>query len=280
MAANFRVISTNDADAATLTSADFVASLPVTNLQIEGRARVARTTNATGSKTIKGNWPAAKVVGALVLYGCNFTSQATTRLECYSGANQTGTVVYDSGTVTALEALGWGDFGWGLAPWGATVFTGWSSTFAVLWLPQAVSALSFRVTVTDAANPAGYLQIKRLLIGSYFEPVVNPDFGLQLGWATNDQQVRTMASSIRTDIRARYRNLSGNLGGLEPGERAIFMEIARAVGLASELFVSVYPDATGAQKRDYSMLCKFSQLSPLSDSNVQRHSSPFAFTEV
>lgn len=278
--ANFRVISTNDADAATLTSGDFLAALPVTNLQIEGRARVARTANATGNKVVNGNWPTPKVVSALVLYGCNFTSQATLRLELFDGANQTGATVYDSGAVPALEALGWGEFGWGLVPWGATVFNGWASTFSVLWLPAFYAARSFRITVADAANPAGYLQLKRLLIGSYFEPAVNPDYGMQLHWQSNDQQVRTMASSVRTDIRARYRVLNGTLAGLDPAERAIFMEIARTVGLAAELFVSVYPSAGGATLRDYSMLCKFTQMPTMTDSNVQRHAASFALSEV
>lgn len=278
--ANFRVISTNDADAATLTSGDFLASLPVTNLQIEGRARVARTTNVTGNKVVNGNWSAPKVVSALVLYGCNFTSQATLRLELFDGPNQTGTTVFDSGAIPALEALGWGEFGWGLVPWGATVFTGWSSTFSVMWLPQFFAVRSFRITVADAANPVGYIQMKRLLIGSYFEPVVNPDYGLQLNWQSDDQQVRTMASSVRTDIRARYRILNGTLAGLEPGERAIFMEIARTVGLAAELFVSVYPSASGATRRDYSMLCKFTQMPAMTDANVQRHAASFALSEV
>jgi len=281
MADNFRIISTNDADAATLSSGDFLAGLPVSNLQLEGRSRVARTTNATGSKVINGTWTEAKLVSALVLYGCNFTSEATLRIECWDAANQTGTKVYDSGTMPALEALGWGDFDWGLEPWGDTVFTGWQTAYAVHWFTATIGALSFRITLADPNNDDGYLQVKRLLLGAYFEPAVNPDYGMQLNWVSNEVQTRTLAGSIRTDAQVKFRELTGSLAGLDDQERARFFDICRVVGLASECFVSVYPELGGVEERDHAMLCKFTgQLPTMQTTNPGRHAAQFKLAEV
>ncbi len=277
---NLRIISTNDSDTATLSSSDFVGTLPVTNLQVEGRARVARTTNATGNKTINGSWSSAKIVSAVVLYGCNFTSLATIRVQAWDGANQTGTQVYDSGVIPALDSLGWGEFIWGVDAWGASVFSNWSSAYSVLWLPQSVGAQSFSITVADAANPAGYIQIKRLLIGAYFEPLINADYGMQLCWQDNSIQTRTMAGSIRTDIKEKFRMLNGNLSGLSSGERATFFDMSRAVGLSSEIFVSAFPQSGGANERDHSMLCKFDKLPAITQTQYTRYSGAFSFVEV
>lgn len=279
--ANLRIISTNDADSATLTGTGWTTELPVTNLQVEGRARVARTVNTTGDKIVNGTWPDARIVSAAVLYGCNFTSEATMRWEGWDGANQTGTKVYDSGTLPALDALGWGDFDWGLEPWGGTVFTGWQSAFAVHWFPAAIGAVSFRITLTDPANPDGYLQVKRLLVGAYFEPEINPDFGLQLNWVENSVQTRTLASSLRTDPRAKFREMTGSLAGLSDDERATFMDIARTVGLTAELFVSGFPELGGLTERDYALLGKFAgQLPTMQNTNVTRHAAQFKIAEV
>lgn len=277
---NIRIVSTNDADAALLNSGDFLPGLPVTNLQIEGRARVARTANAVGEKNINGSWASAKIVSAAVLYGCNFSSAATIRLRLWSGENQTGSLMYDSGEVPALYSLGWGQFRWGLNGWGSTVFKGWASAFSVHWLPQAIAAQSFRITFRDELNPASYLQMKRLLVGAYFEPLVNVEYGLELGWAEDSTQTRTLGSTLPTDRRGQWRVMSGNLGGLSSGERAVFFEMTRELGLFREFFISVFPEQGGATERDYSMLCKFDQLPRIGLPSYNRFSGAFSIVEV
>lgn len=256
MTANLRIVAVNDADEATLTSSDFVSTLPVTNLQVEGRAEVARTTDATGSKTVLGELASVRIIGSCVLYNHNLSALATWRLECYDGPGQTGTKVYDSTAVAALAPLGWGEFRWGVVPWGATVFTGWGSAYSVLWF-DPVPVRSWRLTLLDASNPAGYLQAKRLVMGLPFEPAVNAEYGLDLGWQDTSTQRRTQAGSIRTDVGVMYRALSGSLDRLDPVERAAFMDICRVVGLSKEIFVSIFPEIGGTQERDYSMLGKF-----------------------
>jgi len=279
MANNLRVISTNDVDAATLTSGDFTATLPVGNLQLEGRARVARTTNATGTKTINGNFAGSTLCSALVLYGHNLTGAATWRLRLYAGANQTGTVVYDSTTLTPLTSIGWGSFAWGVAPWGNGVFNDWQQPFYTLWF-TGVFALSFRLDLADPLNPAGYLQASRLIIGRYLTPVFNAEYGLALSWDTNSEQRRTLGGSVRTDRRASFRRLSFDLGLLDISERALWLDLARVNGLHREIFVSVYPEAGADLERDHSMLGKFAQAAPNTLPVPNRWSQNFEFIEV
>ncbi|MDR7331769.1 hypothetical protein [Roseateles asaccharophilus] len=256
MTGNLRIISTNEADEAVLDSSDFLAALPVGNLQLQGRARVARTSNAAGLKLIEGEWPNPRVLTACVLQGHNLTSSATWRLQCWSGVGQTGDLTYDSGTQRALRRIGWGLFGFGLVPWGSTVFTDWERAFSVLWF-AAIAARSWRITLADAGNPAGYLQAKRLLMGSYFEPAVNAEYGLELTWREDTTQQRTQASTLRSDAGPQYRRLAGNLSHLDAIERARFMELCRKVGMRREIFVSVFPGTGSTQERDYALLGKF-----------------------
>lgn len=276
--ANMRIISTNEADAAVLSSADFAASLPVGNLQLQGRARVARTVNATGSKVIEGEWPAPKVLSACVLNGHNLTSSATWRLQGWDGAGQTGALVLDSTALPALRRIGWGVFPFGVAPWGSTVFTGWERAFSVLWF-AAVAVRSWRLTLADAGNPAGYLQAKRLLLGNYFEPSVNAQYGLQLGWKEDTSQQRTQASTLRSDAGPQYRRLAGNLSHLDEVERARFMELCRQVGMRREIFVSVFPETGSTQERDYALLGKFTQMPDGSHGNPASWSNTFTIEE-
>ena len=276
---SIRIVTSNVSDVSTLSSADFVATLPASNLQVEGRARVARTVNATGTKTINGTLAAASIVGSCVLYNHNLTSQATWRLRMWDAAGQAGNLVYDSGTAAAMPAIGWGEFGWGLLPWGGSVFTGWGAAYSVFWFPP-VGALSFRLEFTDPLNPAGYLQAKRLLIGPYFEPAVNVSYGLQLYWDDNSEQRRTQGGSLRTDARVRYRCLKADLGHLSTAERAVAVETLRQIALRTETFVSVFPGSGGAQERDYSLLGKFTSMPQFTHGQPGSHSAQLAFEEV
>jgi len=276
---SIRIVTSNVSDAATLTSSDFTAGLPVSNLQLEGRARVARTVNATGTKTVSGDLAGVSMLAACVLYNHNLTSQATWRLRLWDAVGQSGNLVYDSNTASALPALGWGEFQWGAVPWGASVFTGWGTAFSVLWFP-AVLARSFRLEITDAANSDGFLQAKRLLLGPYFEPLVNVDYGLQLYWEDNSVQRRTQGGSLRTDVRTRYRVLRAQLGHLTDSERAVAVDTLRQIGLRTETFVSVFPGAGGAQERDYSMLGKFTSMPQFSNGEPSSHQAQLSFEEV
>lgn len=279
MTTNLRIVAVNAVDTAALSSSDFAAGLPVSNLQVEGRARVARTVNATGSKVVLGTFAAASAASACILYRNNLTSEGTWRLELWDNVNQTGTKVYDSGNVLALQALGWGEFGWGMEPWGADVFTGWPVAFSVMWFPS-VGARSFRLTLIDPANPEGCIQAKRLVIGQAFEPSQNMSYGLRLQWAENSVQTRTAGNSIRTDPMSAFRQLSGTLGHLPPGERAQFIEIARKVGMRNEIFISVFPEVGGAKERDYSMLGKFTSMPQSSHLRVDGWDAAFTIQEV
>lgn len=263
---SMRFLLDNKADGATLSSSDFAAGLPVANLQVEGRGKVARTSNATGTKTVLGNLAAAASINAIVLYRHNLTASATWRLYLYSGANQTGTTLYDSTAVTPAPA--------------ASVFTGWSYAFSVLYFTTAASVLSFKLELADATNPAGYLEAKRLVLGQYFEPAVNADYGLQLYWDDLSEQRRTLGGSVRTDARALYRVMAGSLSALTEAERASFMDAVRVAGKQREIFVAGFPGVTGAQERDYSLLGKFTRAPMMAHHQVSRHRADFAIEEV
>ena len=274
-----RLITTNASDSATLTATGFVGSLPVTNLQLEGRSLVARTNNAAGPVVILGDWTGGQSVAAACLYRHNLTGGATWRVELFSGAAQSGTRVYDSGAVLALAALGWGEFAWGAVPWGQFAMLGWDSPYSVMWF-TGVTAMSFRITLTDVGNTAGYIQAKRLILGAYVEPQFNAAYKMALTWQDSSRQFRTGAGSLRTENESTWRRLEARIDALSDAERATLFEVSRAVGLRREVFVSVYPTATDANSRDFSMLCKYIQVPTQTAESHGRFAQSFVFEEV
>lgn len=261
---SIRFLLRNLADTATITSSDFAASLPVTNLQVEGRGKVARTSNATGTKTVNGNLAAASTVSCAVLYRHNLRYNGTWRLQLYSAANQT-TQVYDS---TATNAYSSG------------LFDGWDAAFSVMYFTPVSSVLSFRVELADGSHPSGYLEAKRLLLGAYFEPGVNVEYGLRAWWDEDSLQRRTLGGSIRTDARTTFRRMAGALPRLTDAERITFADGVRYAGRRREVFISAFPGAGGEKERDHAMLAKFSRAPDMTHSEYSSQRSAFEAEEV
>jgi hypothetical protein len=251
----------------------FAATLPVGNLQLEGRARVARTTDSWGTKYILGDFADANEISAVVLYDHNLSAGCTIRIQLFSGVGQTGSTLYDNAGWTPFITPSWSGFGpGGNAP---------SARYSALWITPVTGVRSFRLMIYEGitTKPA-YTQIKRLLMGSYFEPAANAALGLSLSWNDSSVQRRTQGGSIRTESRSLYRSLVGQLDQLTEAERYKFFDALHSCGTRKEVFVSVFPSLTDLQGRDFSMLGKFTRLPPVNVVQATTYSSGFEIEEV
>lgn len=260
---NVRFIMENAVDDATITdgNANILAALPQDNLKKSQRTKVVRTSN-TSDLILNFNWGGAgKNLSGVGLMRHNLESTSTWRIQIYDGQNQTGSVLYDSGTIDAIPIKSLGDLDWGVDPLGASVFDGWdeSNAFSTIWFTQ-VTGLSMKITVSDATNADGYLQASRLFAGVAATPNINVDYGLSLAWQEETQQFRSEGGSLRSDSKPQFRLMNLTMGNLMPGERSAFFESSREVGLRQDFLVSIFPELDGAQERDYTLQCKFLQM--------------------
>jgi len=282
-AENVRFIFNNATDTATISdgNSNILASLPQTNLTKSQRTKVVRTSN-TSSLILNLNWGGAgKFMSGVGLMRHNLQSSATWRVQLYDGENQTGTQVYDSGTVDAIPAKSLGDLDWGVDPLGASVFDGWdeSNRFTTIWFTQ-VTALSAKITVNDATNPDGYIQASRLFMGVALTPSINVTYGYSNGWDEATSQFRTEGGSLYSDSKPQFRKMSMTLADLIPGERTGFMEGVRVVGKRNDFLVSVTPEFGGSQERDNTLQGKFTTLQPFINNRFDNYTVTFNIAEV
>lgn len=254
MSNGLKLIAINQSDLATMTATPaVVATLPASNLQVQPRAAVMRTTS-TADQQIKLTWPSAKILSGAALVRHNLTSAATWSMQIYSDAAWT-TLIYDSGAVLASPAKALGDLTWGVDPLGASAFTGWSYAFSSMYFAP-VAAQSVKITLSDAGNPAGYLEASRLFLGAHIEPRYTNSYGIKLGWKENTVTTRTDGGSLRSDPTLPYRTLSLNLDWIVPEDRGVVLDALRYVGKRQDIWITIYPGSGGALERDYSMTAK------------------------
>jgi hypothetical protein len=138
----------NWADSATLTASSEAADDPVAMLQNRWKTVDWRSTGLT-AEWLKANLLSAKPVQGFVFENMNLTAGSTVVLQAHA-SDSWGAPSYELAiTITAAMVL---------------------AKRIVVKLPAAETYQWWRLLVTDASNPAGYLSAGRMYLGPVFEP--------------------------------------------------------------------------------------------------------------
>ncbi|WP_404463098.1 hypothetical protein LG331_09980 [Vreelandella aquamarina] len=246
---NMRMIVSNLNDIATLAATS--EALPVAYTQRSGRAYVWRSTS-TSTQVITGEWESVQSVDAFTLYRHNLSPSATVRIEFLLD----GETVYDSGNTAVAELITPPTLRVGIDPWGVTYNDEIPVPLTSIWLPATI-ADSFRITLIDPANPAGFLQVGRIIIGLSISLQYNPAYGVTMAWQENAQQVRTEGGSLRTITSgSQARLLSVSQDTLPEQDRVKLTTELVKRGKQADIFVSLYPEQGGVKELEHAFLSR------------------------
>jgi hypothetical protein len=245
MSNNIRVVFNNlvDDSQITGTSGNYAPELPARNLAVQGRTRLARTTN-TSEMAFTVDFTDEYICNTAAIVRHNLTPNGQWRVRLYSGHNAGGSVVYDSAFIGSLS-------------YGANKFL-IGNQYSYHYFTNT-AARSARINISDSSNPDGFLQVSRAVIGQYSTTKVNTNFGAQVGWEENTRQTRTTGGSLRSELLTPYRTLSGTLNELSEDEREFWQSGSQYVGKRRDFLVSLYPEAGGQREMDNTILGKFTR---------------------
>ncbi len=284
MSAQMRIVAKNTVDdSRCVLSCSVGVTLPLDNLKSRVRGRITRIPSGAAFEvkaTFGGD--SVRIANAALLW-TNLDIDATWRLQGYSDAAWSSQVI-DSGTLACIDATALGDLDFGIDPLGANIFDPfYGQNFALMWFANTVVA-SWKITITNTTNAAGYIDASRLIVGPYFELASNPVYGLGLQWADTTQIWETDGGGPFSDAGNMYRVMTFDLQGIPETDRKKWMDIVRYVGMRRDILVSLMPEGTAAQRRDYSMNCIITALPKFNTVHVQddtsNHSTSMTLREV
>lgn len=243
-----RIIPRCVTDDAVLTSTPAAApGLGADNLQLSDRGLVWRVLANSAELTV--NLPAARRAGGVVLWRHQLTSSSTWRVRIYEGADYTGALQYDSGTVQAVPPKALGDLDWGIDPLGAPID---GSDYSYVLLDADVVARSIRI---DLADPdATEIEVGRLFAGPVIRPTYGFGWGLSLAWERETRRTRTAAGGLRIEADAAYRVMKLGLEWITDPERTAWADLLRDTGNGRELWISARTGNGGRLEADNAML--------------------------
>lgn len=267
---NLRILYSNVADDAVITATSTASGFLTTNMQSDIKGLVWRSTSLV-SNTITLTWNSDQAIRCIVLPYTNLTTTATVRFVC---KNSSGTVIYDSGTSTAvsynLTGSRTGGYAYGE---GSLVRHYLSSTLTTV--------RSIEITVVDSSNIQSYIEISRIICGTYWSPTYNTEFGLSVEYKDQSQHSRAQAGNIITDIGPSYKILNFNLGYMNDSDRDTLVSLLRQNGLRKALWVSLFPSDSDPEKEYiYSVYGKLSQSSTITHPMYSQYTSSITIEEV
>lgn len=212
----------NLADAALLATDSEVAAAPAANVQHEHVARKWQTGASVKSAYLLFDLGASETCGLLGVFGANLSASATLRLRgSVTDATATGSLAYDSGTISAGAVEGYGQ--------ALHVFANTASRY-------------WRLDLADATLDDN-LQVGRVFLGPKWSTTYNHSYGWQVGWLDASQVVRSWGGQSYADRKPRRRVVEFRLDYLSEAEAfESALEIAREQGVVGD--VLAVPDAT------------------------------------
>lgn len=305
---NLRIIYQNIADVATLSASSVAgAGTPVSNLTKDTKSLVYRS-SASGTTSIGVNIVAtftSMILGGpssgigIILPFTNLTDQATIRVRGFTGtaptpgtgtaptATTAGTLQFDSGTVLAApyQNLGinnWDSDDYYIVTSASTIFRD-RKVYGRVWVPLVtpVTCTSLLIEITDV-NINQFVEISRLVIGKYWSPKYNTNYGLSAGIKDTSTSSRSEAGDLMSSIGPKYGTLSFDLKWLTASDRANLNKIVRLVGTQKPLFVSLFPDNSSDWEKEqmYQIYGKLADTSIIDHSIFEMYGSQLELEEI
>lgn len=187
---------------------------------------------------------------------------------------------YDSGVVPACPAAAAKLRGFTPAQ-AASAYAYGGGACARHWLPAQMQALGVAIDIGDPANLQGYIEAARLVVGEYWSPANNPDYGASMTVQDASKAYRTDGGDLLTDIGTRSRKMPLSLSAMPPADRTALLGILRANGTAWPMLVSLFPGSADLElDRDHTIYGKLSSVAAMALPTFDRYASTLEIEEV
>src|ERR1019366_2779381 len=242
MNANCRWFWNNLADAATLTATDAAANFPVTNIQTTFRQELWKSLNVTGAKKVTFNCGAVINLTACIIQDHNFTAAATVELHGSTDNFASSDVTLGTFTLTRVDN-------------GNCIVV----NPLVLFISLVSTYQYFQIKITDAANPAVFVSIGRVFLGTYTETTPMNFMAGNSITPTSLSQVERSANGVVHVLKLpNYKIFDLSYHVVQVTQKDAFRQIIDYVQIDLPLWCYLYPSDPGADL--YCIYCRFTKM--------------------
>lgn len=237
-------------DANTLTVTSEAGTYVKENLQNVQPGRIWRSTDLT-DQVITCDLQKQRECTGFALYAHNLSINSAITFEVFADPGLVD-LVYTTTFPGVTPEYGWGTQPLGLYGLGGYSDEGIIQTFSTHWTAGVVVGQSIRVTISDSANPDGYIEAGRLKIGAAVDVPVAP--GYSMGFSEQTSLTRTRGGALRSDNRPAYRWANIDTTLMDITEETRLMDLFEEVGRRSDVLWAAFPGESTTRERRNTIL--------------------------
>lgn len=262
---NLRIIPDDAALRASIVASSTQPGLSVASLLTDEPMEVHRMIGTSGSYLLSFAQP--ELIGGVHRPWSNDSPGSEQRIRGYADAGRTQ-LLFDTDWAACCPAPARTIRGW-TPTQAASAYRFGGGAHARTWFDN-VAAQYVQVDVRDPGNLQGYLECGRIVVGAWWSPEENADYGATLSEGTASKPFRNGAGTRRQIIGAKYDKQSFSLSHLTAEDRAALKRIVWANADTPFIF-SLYPDDEDAElERDHQGYF-FAAPSPLAAAGFERY---------
>ncbi len=277
----------NRVDQASLSGGSWSGSLPRDNMKNRVIAKKARTTDAANASTkFSIALDKGRPMCAVALAGHNLSATAQWRIRFYSDYAQT-VQVWDSGTVNVwpaffqYEQLEWEDNNFWFGNDTLDAASNYTALATMFANDVYLDVRSILVEMFDTTNVAGYVEVGRCFVSTAFQPVYNPDYGMQFGHDINTPVEEALDNTEYFDPKRPRRTVQFQLSELETAVAyGTLYAGQRDLGLDKEIVFANKIDSTDPVFYYRVFLGRMLRVDALQQPYFERHNAPFMIREI
>ena len=253
----------------TLSGGLWASTLSLANLKNPLLSAKSRSANAlVASTTFDADLGVARAVRVIAILRHNFSALATIQVRGYSDAGYTS-LVWDS---TALSV-------WPEGFPSAENKKRYQDDFYII-APSDQTARYWRTSISDAANPAGYVELARAVFAPAFKPDVNFIYGASLGLETDTSKERSRGGVDYWDRKEPRRTAQFQLKVLVESEAFQIFDMQFERGIDREIVFIFDSGDTGVMFKRRAWLATLRQMSAIEFPYANNHSVALEAVEI
>lgn len=280
-----------ETDSGALSGGSWQSTLPLANIRTRDVMQVARSASASTAHAqfrIDFGTTISRYLTLIVMLGHNLT--AAGKYKVTLGPNGDGSSPgWDSGWLDAWRpVVVWGANPWGGFGWDGTSYPeGFVSPPTIrLKVPAAHSGVGaggyryMHVYFDDTTNPAGFVQLGRLLGGPVWQPQIGQDFGCSIGFVDPSEVVRTRGGLRLAADDVPYRVARLSFRFLRADEAMGFLYEWQRLGKRREVWFEEDYDRADEIGDRRSMYCALADIAPIAKALPERFSAELLLEEL
>jgi hypothetical protein len=112
-----------------------------------------------------------------------------------------------------------------------------------------VTAQFWKISFSDSGNTDGYIEVGRVFIARYFEPVYNFAFGWEIQVVDPSLIVSSIGGQKWTDQKDWFHRLNLPLNAVDDADKyANFIALCKRMGKKKDFVLDLFPEDSGAKE--------------------------------